>query len=887
MWTWLNHTTARICAFFRASEDDRDFGEELESHLAMLEAEKTRQGMTREQAHRAARVELGGIEQLREAHRETRGLPLLETVLQDLRYGVRMLRRDAAPTGFAVVIVGLGVGACSIVFSVVHTLLLRPLPFEEPERLVWIANGDSLNLSDQTVQVNNLLALREQSESFSGIAAYSPFYGPGDIRLSGAGEPERVTGVPVTETFFPLLGAQPRLGRSFTPEECVQNAPSTVVLSYRFWERRFGSDPDIVGQAILLNGEPATVVGVAPESFDFAGVFAPGTRADLFRPFPLSPESNRRGNTLALIGRLKPGADLSAAQAEAAVIGERVSGRGETMRSLEGASRNDFHPNLSTLRDRVSGRLRNALLVLAGAVGFLMLLVCVNLSNLLLARASARQKEMAVRAALGAGRRRLVRQLLIESLMLSGCGAALGLVVAIGGTTLLARIEGVSVPLLQQVRVDGAALAFTLLAALLTGVAFGLMPALQASSVSPQAALVESSRGSTAGLSRSRLRRSLVVCEIGLACMLLTGAGLLLRSLDRVLHVELGFDAENLMALRIDPGREHSTRLQRTAYFNEVLSRVRSVPGVNAVGLTDALPFGDNYGWRTWSSSTPGSDQRLSPLVRIVDQGYLSAMRIPIRAGRGFTAADDTSSEPVIVVNETLARRLWPNKDPLGQVLETSGDKYRVIGVVRESRYFALERESGPEMYLLILQKPDYSSLDLVVRTSHSPEVFAPGIRETLRSVDPNLPTTEFRTMRQLVDNSVFARRFVVFFIGGFAVFGLVLAALGIYGLISYSVSQRRQEIGIRMALGARAADLQKRIVLQSLKGAALGVAIGLAASWGLGRAIQGLLFDVAPSDPVTFTAAIFILLAVAVLAGYLPARRVSRIDPASALRAD
>lgn len=886
MRTRLNLMLGRIRAFFRTSADDLELDQELETHLSLLEQDHLQRGMTPEQARRAARLELGGLTQLREAHREVRGLPLLDTILQDLRYTFRTLRRDAALTVFAILIVGLGVGASTTVFSVVNALLLRPLPFEDPNRLVWIANGDSENLSSQTVQVDNLLELREQNRSFSGIAGYSPFYGAGDIRLTGTGEPERLTGVPVTETFFQLLGVEPGLGRFFTAEECQWNAPKTVVLSYRSWQRRFAADPGIVGGAITLDGQPVTVVGVLPESFDFPAVFAPGTRIDLFSPFPLSPETNRQGNSLALIGRLNPGENLEGAQVEARLIGDRIQS------GLFGQVwRNGFQPRLSTLRDRVSGRIRYPLLMLAGAVGFLMLIVCANLSNLLLARAAVRQKEMAIRSALGAGRRRLIRQMLIESLTLSGCGAALGLVLAMAGTQLLARIDNTNVPMLQQVRVDAEALGFALLMAFATGILFGLMPALQASAFTPHTALKENSRGSVGGMGRGWLRGSLVISEIALACVLLTGAGLLLRSFSRVLDVEMGFESENVVAVRVDPGEAYSTLAQRNAYFDEVLRNVASVPGVEAVGLTDALPLGDNFGWRMWAASAKGQvsedGQRQSPLVRMIDDGYLAAMKIPLRAGRGFTPADNASSEPVIIINEALARMLWPGEEALDRIIVTHDTEWRVVGVVAGVRYFALEQDTGIEMYMPLRQTGNYQSVDLVIKGAFPPAGLVAGVRAALKRVDPHLPATDFRTLQQLVNHSVFARRFVLLLIGGFAGFGLILASLGIYGVISYAVNQRKQEIGIRMAHGASAVDLQKRILLETLRLAAVGIALGLAAAWGLGQAIQGLLFGVTPADPVTFAATLMVLTAVAALAGYLPARRASRINPVVALRAD
>ena len=813
---------------------------------------------------------------------------LVETLVRDLRYAVRTSRRDAALTTFAILIIGVGIGATTIVFSVVNALWLRPLPFDDPGRLVWVANGPSENLSRQAVQVGHLVDLRQQSQSLTGLAGFSPFYGVGDIRLTGTGEAERVTGVPVTEGFFPLLGVRPWLGRDFTAEECLWGAPRTAILSHAFWRRRLGAKADVIGGSITLDGAPVTVVGVLPPSFDFGGTFSPGRPADLFLPFPLSPETNRRGNTLAVIGRLKPGIDLSAAASETATAVDRIS---RTAPDVEpGRRRNVFRPNLSPLQDRISGRFHLTLAMLAAAVGFLMLLVSANISNLLLARASAQHKEMALRMALGAGRGRLVRQLLVESLALSCSGAALGLALAFGGTSLIARLEGASIPLLQDVRVDGLAMVFIASVAMLTGVGFGVLPALQASGSAPQDALKDAGRGMTGG--GGWLRRAIVVTEIVLVSVLLTGAGLLTRSLSRVLDVDPGFTSENVISLRVDPSRrEHPTLERRNAYFELVLQHVRSVPGVEAAGLTDALPLGDNFGWRGWTVSAtdrvtdPGA--RANPLARMIDDGYLSAMRIAVKAGRGFTSDDHPSSERVVVINEALARELWPAADPLGRVLRASGRDYRVVGVVNDVRYFALERDTGQEMYMLLRQTGDYQTVDLVVRSAVPPASLIPGIRAALKRADPGLPAVEFRTMEQLVARSVFTRRIVVQLLAAFAGFGLILASLGLYAVISYSVSQRTREIGVRMALGAPPLAMQGQILTQTMTLAASGLAIGLPAAWIAATAIQGLLFGVVSSDPMTFSGVVTVVAIVAGLAGYVPARRASRIDPVVALRSD
>jgi len=811
----------------------------------------------------------------------------IEALARDCRYAVRTLRRDAALTAFAVLIIGIGVGASTTVFSIVNALWLRPLPFADPERLVWIANGTSENLSRQAVQAGHVVDLREQSQSLASLAGFSPFYGVGDMTMTGTGEPERVTGVPVTEGFFPLLGVRPWLGRHFTAEECLWGAPRTAILGYAFWQR-LGGKADVIGRSITLDGVSTAVVGVLPPSLDFGGTFSPGRPADLFLPFPLSPETNQRGNTLAVIGRLKPGIDLTTAAAETATVVDRITATAPDVEP--GRRRNAFRPNLSPLQDRISGRFHGTLAVLAAAVAFLMLLVAANISSLLLARASARHKEMALRMALGAGRGRLVRQMFIEGLVLSGSGAALGLALALGGTGLMSQLDGASIPLLHDVRVDGVAMVFIASMAVLTGVGFGVLPALHASAYAPQDALKDASRATTGG--GGWVRRAIVVTEVVLVCILLTGAGLLTRSLGRVLDIDPGFTSENVITLRVDPSRQaRPTREARNAYFDTVLDHVRSVPGVEAAALTDALPLGDNFGWRGWTVSAkehvadPGARQ--GALARMIDDRYFSAMRIAMKAGRGFTSDDRAASERVVVINEALARALWPDADSLGRVLQASGRDYRVVGVVNDVRYFALERETGLEMYMLLRQTGDYQTVDLVVRSAIPPARLIPGLRAALKRADPGLPAVEFQTMEQLVDRSVFTRRVIVLLLAGFAGFGLILASLGLYAVISYSVSQRTREIGVRMALGAAPSAMQGQILAQTMTLAAIGLAIGLPAAWMAATSIRGLLFGVTSSDAATFGGVAAVIVMVAALAGYVPARRASRVDPVVALRSE
>ncbi len=808
------------------------------------------------------------------------GTPLLENIQRDVRYAVRTLWRDAGFALFAILIVGLGVGASCTIFSVVNTLLIRPLPFREPGRLVWIANhqDETNDMSGKTSQTDYLLDMRMKNQSYEDLAAYYAFYGLGDAKLIGDGQPERLTSVPVTQNFFSLLGVEPQMGRQFTAEECKQNGPRVTLLSDGLWRRKFAADRNIVGRALSFDGGPVTVVGVLPATFDFSTVFTPGSRVDMFEPLPLSPEINRQGNTVAIIGRLKPGVSVQSARAETAVLGKLLK--------QEHKERNDFEPKVSGLAEHVSGRLRPTLVVLACAGGGVMLIVCANLSNLLLARGAGRQKEIAIRAALGAGRGRLIGQMLTESLVLSWCGAALGLLLASVGTRALAHLTSVSIPLLSDVRIDARVLGFTLLAALLTGLLFGLVPALQVQDLKLHDTLKDSNRGSSQGRGHLWIRGALVVSEIGLACVLLVGAGLLIRSFLRVLDVNMGFRPERAAALRIDPNSSYKTPEQKNSYYTEALHRVMDVPGIEGAGLSDSLPLGHNRSWGIAAKGVQYTPENYpgDGFPRIISDGYFHAMGIPLRAGRDFTERDTKGSLNVIILNETCARNLWPGEDPIGKIVAEDVDR-TVVGVVGDVHHMALEEGSGNEFYIPMRQTQDYGTVDLVVRTSMPTTELASRLREALRPIEPDLPTANLRTLQTMVDRAVSPRRFVVWLLGGFAGFALVLASLGIYAVISYSVSQRTQEIGIRMALGASAEALQRSILFETLGLAGIGMVVGVAASWVLARTLSGLLFGVTSSDPVTFVGMLVVLTAVAAIAGYLPARRASRIDPMSALR--
>ncbi len=798
--------------------------------------------------------------------------------MNDLRFAFRQLVKNPGFTAVAVLTLALGIGANTAMFSVVNTLLFRPLPFREPKRLVWIANTmGGAGLSGVTTTVSNFEEWRKLNKSFEDLAAYFAFFDYGSYSLVGMGEPERLRGVGVSQNFLDVLGVRPKTGRGFVDEECKWNGKKAALLTDSFWKRRFGANPEIVGRSITLNDKPTEVVGILPPSFDFASVFSPGSKVDLVVPFPLSQETDNWGNTLAVVGRLKPGVTVEKAQAEFDLINQQMKAAYPERGTTYGAV-------LTGLQERISGHFRRPVLVLFCAVGFVVLIACTNLANLLLARAASRRKEIAVRIALGASKGRLIRQVLTESVLLACCGAAAGLPLAFGLTHALAASRAFSIPLLQSVTVDGAALLFTLLVAFYSGVLFGIVPALQLSNTNLHDDLKEATRGSSGGRRRTWIRETLIVSEVALACVLLVGAGLLIRSFARLLEVDPGFRAEQALAWRIESARTFTNSAQQSAFYERLVERIEALPGVESAGLTDTLPLGRNRSWYARAKGAtyqPGQAPIAFP--RIIDQGYIKTMRIPLRAGRDFTSHDTLDSERVLIVNETMARRLWPGKDAIGQVA-LLGNEWRVVGVVGNVRHSALDEEAGLEMYLPIAQT-GASAFELVVRTRLAPSALVPTIRTALKQFDPNLPTADFQTLGQLVEQAVSPKRFVMILLGGFSLLALVLASLGIYGVISYSVSQRTQEIGIRLALGASSRSVLNMIIGEGMKLAAIGIAVGLIASLALTRVMSSLLFGVSATDPLTFVTNSLLLTAVALLACYIPARRATKTDPMEALR--
>ena len=869
-----------------------DVSDELSFHLEAKVDDLTGQGWSLDDARREAERQFGDLRAVQRAgerlcqerERAKRRHDYWGECVQDLRYAFRTLSKDRSFSIIAVVILSLGIAANTAVFSVVNTVLLRPLPFSQAEQLTWLAAGRNLNaglreaagLSGVTYTVAAYEEFQRHNRSFQSVTSYNPFLGNSEYTLTGRTQPQAVQGVMVAGNFFETLGVHPVLGRLFTREECQKGGRPAVLLSYAFWQHEFAGDPAIVGQAVRLSKESVTVVGVLPQSFDFGAVFSPGLKFDAFVPLVMDQVRNW-GNTLAVVGRLKPGVSVTRAQAEADILFPQIKVAHPDWWS-------DYSSTITGLKDFVSGKLRRSLITLWSAVGLILLIVCVNLSNLMLARSSARSKEFAMRSALGAGRGRILRQLLTESLVLSAAGAVLGLSLAFVLTIYLAHQGSIALPLLSSIRVDGAALAWTLLITVSVALLFGLAPGLKVSSGNLQDSLKDTGQGLSTGRKHERLRAVLVVSELALACVLLIGAGLLLRSFLKVLDVDLGFQPSRAAVIKIDYD-DGNNAARRGAVLEEILRNIDAIPSIQAAGIADMLPLGRN---RSWGFKAKGrgyaKDENLSALVRVVTPGYLAAMGMHLREGRDLSWRDAPKSQPVVIINQAAARRFWPGENPLGRVALVNDQDTRVIGVLADVREHSLELSAEPEMYLPFTQA-DPEGAELVVRSSLPPAVIAPSIIKTLRALNPSQPATELRPLQTIVNHAVSPRRFFVLLVASFALLGLALASLGIYGVISYSVTRRTQEIGIRMALGATAPQVQLGVIAKTLRLALVGVTLGAVCSFAAAKWISSLLFGTTPTDPVTFGSIVLLLCAVALAAGYLPARRASRIDPMIALR--
>jgi predicted permease len=803
------------------------------------------------------------------------------------------LRLDSSFAVVAILILALGIGANIAVFSVVNNLLLRPLPFPDAGRLVWIAPPPTkCGLSCATYSTDAYDEFRTGTRSFQDVTGYFAFSSADNLNLKiGNGAPIPATSIDVIGNFFQLLGVQPAMGRAFTPDDARHGAAPVILLSDPWWRRQFNADPNIVGKAFEMNGQQTTVIGVLPKSFDFGAVFAPGTKVDAITPLDLYGPPRDYGNIITLIGRMKPGVTLVQAVGDSAAASGSMCWNNKQPASC-GQYKDSVVP--VPLKDYVSGKLRRSLIVLWSAVAGILLIACVNLSNLLLARAAARIKEFAMRSALGASRARIVAQLLTESLILSGAGALCGLALAAVLISWLRHQGAIALPLLSTLHIDGAALGWTVLIAVFAAIFFGLVPGLRMASGNLQEALKDSSAGSGQGRKHERLRSILVVTEVALACVLLVGAGLLLRSFLKVLDVDLGFQPQRAGAIKVDYDDSAPTNLasvqKRTVIFQQILARVGAIPGVQAAGISDYLPLGQNRAWGTpfpkgvkRPDKTPGS-----PLVYVVTPGYLHAMGTGIR-GRDFTWDDGPKSANVVMIDKAFATYLaeyanWPNGEALGQMLDTGGDGSRIVGIVDDVHEETTEGETGWQIYYPAAQNGP-NAAQLVVRTTLPPATLASSVLTALRELNPKQPAAEFKPIQMLVNHANSSRQFFMMLVAAFAGLGLLLAAIGIYGVISYSVTQRTQEIGIRMALGATTHQVQRSVLVRTLRLAVIGIVTGAVASLAVSRAIAALLFNTQPGDPITFAAMVLLIAIVALLAGYIPARRASRVNPMVALR--
>jgi putative ABC transport system permease protein len=892
----------RLRASLRRGKIEREIDAEMRFHLEMETAENIRRGMSEEEARRAARRSFGGVERTKEAYRDIARFRLVEDLWQDLRYGVRMLRTQPGFSVIAALTLALGIGANSAVFSVVNAVLLRPLPYRDPDRIVTVGHYRAIFDAD-VVCGADFLEWQDQAKVFEQIVAYSS----GRVDLTGSGEPARLGAGFVSADLFATFGVAPARGRAFTLDEDKPGGAPVVILSHGLWQRRFGGDPQVIGRALTLGGQSRTVIGIMPPGFQFP------EDIDLWMPLALnvSQELRREPNTASavnVIARLKPGVTLEAARADLSVILERqqrawAAGPGYTK---DPNMYTDVQVRVIRLSERLVGDVRLALLAQFGAVAFVLLIACANVANLLLARASARQKEMAIRAAVGAGRFRLVRQLLTESLLLSLAGASTGLLLATWGVKLLVKMNPGGIARINESDpyslMDGRVLAFTCAVAVLTGLLAGLFPALQASKTDVNETLkAQSTARSVVGGGRRTLP-ALMIAELALTLVLLVGAGLMIKSFLRLLSVPKGFNPDGVLTLVLSPSpiKYPWGSQQRRAYYQELLARVQALPGVHSASLTSFLPLAGmtlGMGLQQIEGSPPFEPGK-QPMteINLISHDYFQTMGLQMRAGRPFTAHDGSEAPQVAIINETLARRFFTDENPIGRwLLPLHMNAKTIVGVVGDTRHLGLDQEVHPEIYAPYLQEPNYE-MRLVVRAasgqirlaSHaSLSSLAAAIRNQVRAQDPNEPISQIVTMDERLSDSVAARRFHMLLFGVFAAVALAIATVGIYGVISYAVSRRTHEIGIRMALGAEPRDVLRMVVGQGIRLTLIGVAIGVAAALGLTRVIESLLFNVSATDPATFVSITLLLVIVALIASYIPARRATKVDPLIALRSE
>ena len=874
----LRSLGSRLWAWARMRRLERDFAEELESHAVMLTEEYLQRGLAPEQARREAMLRLGGMAQLRESYREQRGLPLLDRIRQDLRYALRMFRKSPGFTLFAGAALALGIGGTSAVFNIADAVLLRPLPYREPSRLVMLWQDDTAyGFPRNNVSPVAFELWQKRNQAFQGVAALTHT----SFNLLGQGAPEYLHADTVTANFFSVLGVMPALGRAFTADDGRPGAPPAAVLSYGLWVRRFGAQPQVVGQRLLLNGAKYTVAGVMPREFQF---LAPDV--DLWVPAQWTSdyiEARKTDHFLTVVARLRAGISAQRAGVAMSLLG----------RQLATADMSDLTAVVVPLREQVAGDVRPALLVLLGAVALLLLIACANIANLLLARGSARTAELAVRLALGASRKRVIEQMLAESLLLSCAGGVVGLGLAVLATGFLGQLIPPGISEGGAPSVNGPLLIFAAGVSIATGILFGTLPAWRGAKVELVTSLKQGGGRSGVGAGGQRVRGVLVVTEVALAVVLLAGATLMIRSFGKLYHQDPGFRAEHVLTLQTRlQYPKYQSMARRSEFYREVLQRVESLPGVVAAGYTTYLPLADEGGGSLVTVENHPVDPRhlLIANVRVVSPDYFRAVGMTLRRGRLLDRSDGADSLKVAVINQNMARAYWPGENPLGRrfkrgLPQLDSSWYTVAGVVADMRQGGMDVPVRPEAYFSFEQADFFPPDSLAVRTTRDPLSVTEEVRRQIWAVDREEPVAAVMPLQEMVDRSVAPARLQTGLLGGFAAIALLLAALGIYAVLSFLVAQRTQELGLRLALGARPAQVLRTVMAQGLKLYLLGLAIGIAAALALSRFLIHLLFGVSAADPLSYATVIVLMASVAVLACYLPARRAMRFDPMAALR--
>ncbi len=870
-----------------------DVRDELEFHLAARVDDLVARGWSPDEARREAERQLGDRRSLQQIGEHIGGTmarrrrlnDYWHEAVQDLRFAGRAFARERGFTFVAVLVLALAIGANVATFSVVNTLILRPLPFPDAQQLVWIAPPPAAcGLSCATYSSDAYEGFRDQSRAYQDVTGYFAFSGPDNMRLDRGGDVVPATGLRVIPNFFDVLGVPPAMGRTFTAVDARTGARPVALLSHAYWVREFAADRSIVGTSITFDGGPTTIVGVLPASFDFGSVFRPGARVDLFTPLDLDA-ARTWGNIVALIGRLRPDVTLDQARDDAARVTPELLIGPEYPQSKGQYSDTALVP----LETHVSGEWHRPLVVLWSAVGLILLIACVNLSNLLLVRGAARSKDVAMRQALGATRARLVRQALTESVALSLTGAVLGLAAAFGLVRWLAHRGDLDLPLLNGVTIDTAAVSWTVLVAVVAAALFGLVPALKTTSDNVQEALKDAGAAVGGGHRHERLRLGLVMSEIALASVLLVGAGLLLRSFLNVLDVDLGFAPEQAASMAIDyddgaPSAE-ARAARRAVVFSEILDRVGAIPGVEAAAIGDYLPLAGN---RSWGAVVPrgrvyAPGEVPSPLVYVVTPGFFRAMGIGL-TGRDFTWDDRFGSLPVVVVNKSAARFYWPDEDAVGKIVTNGRADLQIIGVADDVREERVEDPGGWQVYYPATQETP-SGARLVVRSPLPADTLGPTVLRAVRELNPGQPAVALTPLHTLVSHAVSPRRFFMMLVAAMAGLGMLLAALGIHGVIAYSVTRQSRDIGVRIALGASTGRVRRDVLLATLRVALWGIGAGIVAALVVSRLIASLLFGTSPWDATTYVLVAAAFLVVALLSGYLPARKASRVNPIVALR--